>query len=190
MYGDGMYKRKVVILGFVVIIMFLTGCTDNQNNTGNEDADTDTTEYISFTNGQFTVEYPSGWTVYTEVKTGATITTETYLLAEELGGPGLHIRGHITDEETNDGYIEWYSSAVDTLQNTEDTTILKNELLINEANIEFTQLKSGSVTVYTKYKFIGCVATTYQCTATVENALRSQYQNQIDHIISSFMCTN
>ena len=185
-----MYNRNILIIGFVVIIMFLAGCTTNQDNTENGGGTTDTTIYTSFTNGQFSVEYPSGWTVYTEVKTGATITTETYLIAEGLGGTGLHIRGHITDEETNDAYIEWYSSALDTLQNTEDTNILNNELLINQATIEFTQLKSGSVTMYTKYKFIGCVATTYQCTATVENALRSQYQNQIDHIISSFTCAS
>jgi len=39
-------------------------------------------------------------------------------------------------------------------------------------------------------KFLGCIETAYQCTASVENILRSEYQDEINHIISSFKCTN
>ena len=184
-----MDKKYILLFALVTIIMFFSGCT-NQNNTEDEDGTTDTTTYTSFTNGQFIVEYPSDLMVYTEEKTGATITTENFLVAEMFGGPGILVRGHIIDEDVSEDFSDWYSSALDTLQNTEDTTILNNELLTNEATIEFTQLKSGSVTMYIIYKFIGCVATTYLCTATVENAYRSQYQNQIDHIISTFTCAS
>jgi len=169
--------------------MFFSGCTDQKNN-DNEDGTTDTTTYTSFTNGEFYVEYPSDWNVFIEDTSPAGITAEAFLGAENLEGASLYIRGHKTPSDTLLDWDEWYESALDTFQNSEDATVIDNGMSINEAFIESTEIKGGAVLVYSKYKFLGCIESAYSCTSSVENILRNKYQAQIDHIISSFICTN
>ena len=189
-------KKQIMIfiIMLVLLVVNLCGCNDNNADTnddlGDDDGGGTKTTYTSFTNGEFYVEYPSDWDVFTEDTSGAGITTEAYFGAENTEGSGLYIRGHKTPSSTLLDFDGWYESALEDLQNSEDATVLDNELSINEAFIEFTDLKGGAVLVYSKYKFLGCLETAYQCTSSVENILRNKYQDEIDHIISSFSCVN
>jgi len=185
----------MILITLVLLTVSLSGCNEDKTTTDNgEDDGTDdggdTTTYTSFTNSEFYVEYPSDWPIFVEDTSQAGITTEAFFGAENQQGAGLYIRGHKTPSATLLDYDGWYESALEELQNSEDATVLDNELSFNEAFIEFIDLKGGSVLVYSKYKFLGCLETVYQCTSSVENALRSEYQDEIDHVISSFTCVN
>ena len=183
-------KYLPILLSLVVLLaVFTVGCTEPPDET-EQDKTEDETNYTNFTNGEFYVEYPTGWTVYTEDSSAAGLSTKSFFVAEDDMGAGIIVRGHKASSSSLMDYDEWYESALGNLQSSEDANVLSNGLSTNEAQIEFTELKSGSVTVYSKYKFLGCTETVYQCTASVENLLRGQYQDKIDHIISSFSCVN
>ena len=176
--------KPIPIICVIILATVLTlGCVEPPDE-GNG------TTYTSFTNSEFYVEYPSDWSVFIEDTSIAGITTEAFLGAEDEKGSGFYIRGHKTPSTTLHDFDEWYDSTLEDLQNSEDATVLDYEMSVNEAFIEFTSIKSGDVLVYSKYKFIACIESVYQCTASVENIYRSEYQDEINHIISTFRCTN
>lgn len=176
-------KLVPIIFALILGVVLTLGCVDQQTpGRGNG------VTYISFTNGEFYVEYPSDWDVFVEDQSVAGIATKAFIGAEDEKGAGLYIRGHNTQDSSLYDFDEWFDTALEELQSSEESTILDYEKSINEAFIEFTSVKSGDVTVYTKYKFIACIDTVFQCTASVENILRGDYQEIINHIISSFKC--
>jgi len=145
-------KAIPIIFAIILATVLTIGCTE-QPKTGNGNGGGTTTTYTSFTNGEFYVEYPSDWDVFIEDTSVAGITTEAFLGAENDEGAGLYIRGHKTPSATLLDFDGWYESALEDLQNSEDANVLDYELSLNEAFIEFTDLKGGAVTVYSKYKF-------------------------------------
>ena len=182
-------KLIPIIFAIILATVLTLGCIEPPDE-GNGNGSGNGTTYTSFTNSEFYVEYPSDWNVFIEDTSIAGIATGAFLGAEDEKGAGLYIRGHKTPSTTLLDFDEWYDSTLEDLQNSEDATVLDNDMSINEAFIESTSIKGGDVTVYSKYKFISCIESTYQCTASVENIFRSEYQDEINHIISSFECTN
>lgn len=181
-------KLAPLIVAIILTTVVTLGCTD-QPNGGNGGGDGNGTTYASFTNGEFYVEYPSDWSVFTENQDLAGITTENFLVAEKTGGAGVIVRGHKESQGSAlMGFDEWYDSSLEDYQNSEDSTVIDYEKSVNEAFIEYTFLSGGAVTVYSKNKFIACADNAFLCISSVENILRSDYQDQIDHIISSFTC--
>ena len=182
--------KPIPIICVIILATVLTlGCVEPPDER-NGDENGDEITYTSFTNNEFVVEYPSDWSVFIEDTSLAGISTDAFLGAEDEKGTGLYIRGHKTPSDPLLDYDGWYESSLADLQNSEDATVLDYGLSVNEAFIEFTSIKSGDVPVYSKYKFLGCIESTYQCTASVENIYRSEYQEVINHIISTFKCNN
>ncbi len=147
-------KLIPIIFAIILATVLTLGCIEPPDE-GNGDGAGNETTYASFTNSEFYVEYPSDWNVFIEDTSIAGIATEAFLGAEDEKGAGLYIRGHKTPSTTLSDFDEWYDSALENLQNSEDATVLDNDMSVNEAFIEFTSIKSGDVTVYSKYKFSG-----------------------------------
>jgi len=181
--------KPIPIICVIILATVLTlGCVEPPDE-GNGDGAGNGTTYTSFTNSEFYVEYPSDWNVFIEDTSIAGITTEAFLGAEDEKGTGLYILGHKTPSTLHD-FDESYESLLENLQNSEDATVLDYEMSVNEAFIEYTSIKGGAVNVYSKTKFLGCIESFYSCTSSVENIYRSEYQDEINHIISSFTCNN
>ena len=174
--------KLIPVIFVIVLATTLTlGCVDQPPGNG----DGDDTNYSSFTNGEFYVEYPSDWDVTIEKQDQGPDTT---FVAEAFPfGPYVYVRGVELDDLTN-GFWGWVDSTYQDIIDSDDATVLDYQDSINEALIICNQVKGDDITIYTQFKFILCIDSVYLCTVTAEDILQSDYQSILDHATSSFAC--